>query len=202
MAKDAAGIEGRKGGIFYGWNIVGAGIAVNAIIFAAYLHGFSVFFLPIEREFGWTRSTISGALSLRQVESGFLSPVLGFVVDRVGPRRLIIVCALVTGTGLIALSRANGVVTFYLAFLVIAMGTGGLAHSLSWPIVISRWFRRKRGLATGIVTLGPLVAAPFVILNSHLEVAIGWRSVVLGYGILCLVVITAIGVFVVRDRPE
>ncbi len=68
-------------------------------------------------------------------------------------------------------------------------------------MIISRWFRRNRGLATGLAVTGPIFGSPIVILNTQIEEAYGWRIVLFGYGILILVGITLLSMLV-RDRPE
>jgi nitrate/nitrite transporter NarK len=68
-------------------------------------------------------------------------------------------------------------------------------------VIISRWFRRKRGLAIGLAVTGPIFGSPIVILNTQIEEAYGWRAVLIGYGILILVGVTLLSMLV-RDRPE
>ena len=71
----------RRPRVFYGWYIVGASSLSNALLTAAFFTGFQAYFLPILNTFGWSRTAISGAFSLRQFESGLLSPLIGFLVD-------------------------------------------------------------------------------------------------------------------------
>src|SRR4030095_6205979 len=75
--------------IFFGWYMVAASVVTNTIFFAAYFPGFGVLIIPIERAFGWDRWVISAAMSLRQLESGIVSPAVGFLLDRFSARRLI-----------------------------------------------------------------------------------------------------------------
>ena len=101
--------------IFYGWYMVAASIAANTIFSAAYFQGFGVLIIPIERTFGWDRWVISAAMSLRQLESGIVSPAVGFLLDRFSARRLIFWSAVISGAGFIGLSFTNGIVTFFSA---------------------------------------------------------------------------------------
>ena len=82
--------------IFYGWYIVLASVAANTIFSAAYFQGFGVLIIPIERTFGWDRWVISAAMSLRQLESGILSPAVGFLLDRFSARKLIFWSAVIS----------------------------------------------------------------------------------------------------------
>ena len=193
--------SGKKGRIFFGWYMVASSVVANTIFSAAYFQGFGVLILPIERTFGWDRWVISAAMSLRQLESGIVSPAVGFLLDRFSARKLIFWSAVISGTGFIGLGFTSGIVTFFLCFVVISLGASGVSHAVTWPVIISRWFRRNRGLATGLAVTGPIFGSPIVILNTQIEEAYGWRIVLFGYGILILVAITLLSMLV-RDRPE
>jgi nitrate/nitrite transporter NarK len=187
--------------IFYGWYIVAASVAANTIFSAAYFQGFGVLILPIERTFGWDRWVVSAAMSLRQLESGIVSPAVGFLLDRFSARKLIFWSAVISGVGFIGLGFTTGIVTFFLLFVVISLGASGVSHAVTWPVIISRWFRRNRGLATGLAVTGPIFGSPLVIMNTQIEEAYGWRVVLFGYGIMVLVGVTLLSMLV-RDRPE
>ena len=190
-----------KGRIFFGWYMVAASVVTNTIFSAAYFQGFGILILPIERTFGWDRWVISAAMSLRQLESGIVSPAIGFLLDRFSARRLIFWSAVISGIGFIGLGFTTGIVTFFLFFVIVSLGASGLSHAVTWPVIISRWFRRNRGLATGLAVMGPIFGSPLVILNTQIEEAYGWRIVLFGYGALVLIGITLLSMLV-RDRPE
>src|SRR5215472_10057767 len=191
----------KRGRIFYGWYMVAASIVANTIFSAAYFQGFGVLIIPIERAFGWDRWVISAALSLRQLESGIVSPAVGFLLDRFSARKLIFWSAVISGVGFVGLGFTTGIVTFFLFFVVISLGASGVSHAVTWPVIISRWFRRNRGLAMGLAVTGPIFGSPIVILNTQIEEAHGWRVVLLGYGLVILVGVTLLSI-IVRDRPE
>ena len=169
--------------IFFGWYLVAASIATNTIFSAAYFQGFGVLIIPIERTFGWDRWVISAAMSLRQLESGIVSPAVGFLLDRLSARKMIFWSAVIAAAGFIGLGSANGIMGFFLFFVVIALGASGVSHAVTWPVIISRWFRRNRGLAIGFAVMGPIFGSPIVILNAQIEEVYGWRVVLLGYGL-------------------
>ena len=187
--------------IFFGWYMVAVSIATNTIFSAAYFQGFGVLIIPIERTFGWDRWVVSAAMSLRQLESGIVSPVVGLLLDRFSARKLIFWSAVISGVGFIGLGFTTGIVAFFLFIVVISLGASGVSHAVTWPVIISRWFRRKRGLAMGLAVTGPIFGSPIVILNAQIEEAHGWRVVLIGYGILILVGVTLLSMLV-RDRPE
>lgn len=191
----------RRPRVFFGWYIVAGSVLTNSILSAAYFQGLSAFILPIEAHFGWNRAVIGGAMSLRQLESGFISPLVGFLLDRISARTLLFWSAVITGVGLIWLGRITGVATFYMAIFLISIGASGMSHAVTWPVVIARWFRRKRGLATGFAVMGPIFGSPFVILNTSLEDTFGWRNILVAYGVIVLVLLTLVSA-VARERPE
>ena len=187
--------------VFYGWYLVVGSIFTNTILSAAYFQGMSAFAVSIEAHFGWSRSVVGGAMSMRQMESGITSPLVGILLDRVKPRTLLFWCAIITGLGFIGLGLVNGILTFYLAIFIISIGTSGMSHAVTWPVLIARWFRRKLGTATGWAVMGPIFGSPFVILNTSLEETFGWRNIIIGYGVIVLVLLTLISA-IARDRPE
>ncbi|MBM4262994.1 MAG: MFS transporter [Deltaproteobacteria bacterium] len=198
---DTAAKLGHKPRIFFGWYLVAASVLTNTIFSAAYFQGFGVLMIPIERTFGWDRWVLSAAMSLRQLESGIVSPAIGFLLDRVSARKLIFWSAVVSSIGFVGLGFTTGVVTFFVFFVIVSLGASGVSHAVTWPVIISRWFRRNRGLATGIAVTGPIFGSPIVILNTQIIDAYGWRAVLIGYGVLVLVSITLLSM-IVRDRPE
>jgi MFS family permease len=191
----------KKSRIFYGWYMVAASVVTNTIFSAAYFQGFGVLIIPIERTFGWDRWVISAAMSLRQLESGIVSPAVGLLLDRFSARKLIFWSAVISGAGFIGLGFTTGIVTFFLFFVIISLGASGVSHAVTWPVIISRWFRRNRGLATGLAVTGPIFGSPLVILNTQIEEAYGWRVVLFAYGAVILVGVTLLSMLV-RDRPE
>ena len=142
-------------------------------------------------------------MSLRQLESGIVSPTVGFLLDRFSARKLIFWSAVISGVGFIGLGFITGIVTFFLCFVVISLGASGVSHAVTWPVIISRWFRRNRGLATGLAVTGPIFGSPLVILNTQIEEAYGWRAVLFGYGTLVLVGVTllSMGGSSIRTSP-
>jgi len=187
--------------IFFGWYIVAASVLANTIFSAAFFQGFGVLIIPIERTFGWDRWVISAAMSLRQLQSSVASPAVGLLLDRVSARKLIFWSAVVSSAGLIGLGCAAGIVSFFIFFVVICLGAAGVSHAVTWPVIISRWFRRNRGLAIGLAVMGPIFGTPLVIVNTHIEQTYGWRAVLIAYGIIVLIGVTLLSMLA-RDRPE
>ena len=187
--------------VFYGWYIVAASVGLNFYLSIVFFQGFQVFFLPILNEFGWSRAVTSGAFSLRQLESGLLAPFIGFLVDRWGPRKIILTGVVLGAAGMIMMGFINSLWTFYAAFLLASLGTSGSSHGVSWSAAVANWFDRLRGRALGIAMMGPVVGGPFVVVVAILNGWLGWRSALILLGIGMLVVGIPLGM-VARSRPE
>ena len=107
------------------------GLYVGGTIF----YGFTAFFEPIRREFGWTYAQISLAASLRGLEMGIFAPFVGFLADRFGSRKLILLGTITVGFGLILLSLTQSLAMFYSSFLIIAFGAGGSTSVVTMTVV-------------------------------------------------------------------
>ena len=110
-------MNSKRHRVFYGWWIVGASFFIIFYIAGFINFGFTAFFEPIASEFGWSYAQVSLAGSMRGLEMGLFAPVVGFLVDRWGPRRLIFAGAILTGLGLLLVSQINSLITFYLSLI-------------------------------------------------------------------------------------
>ncbi len=116
-------------------------------------YGFTAVFEPIAEEFGWSYTQISLASSIRSLEIGLLAPVLGLLADRRGPRRLLLGGSILICMGFLILSRISSLAMFYGAFALISIGMSAYGQTVPMTAV-ANWFRRKAGLAIGIVSSG------------------------------------------------
>ena len=163
--------------------------------------GFGFFFEPMRQHFGWSRTLLSGAFSLGKVELGLAAPLQGYLIQRIGPRVVIAGTFIVFGAGFFLLSRVSSPLTFYLAFLVLALGggSGGFAGVMA---SINNWFRRKRASAIGFAMLGMGLGG--VVYPPLLAIGIDnfdWRNTALALSVF----VVAVGVplsRVVRFNPE
>jgi len=169
------------------------GLAVATAFFALFsIVGFAFYGLPFfydffVRELGWTRAQVTSGNAFAKLVIG---PIFGFlagvVVDRFGPRRLMLVGIILAGIAPIGLGGTTTLVAFYTFYLMNALGyvTGG---PLPNQVMLSRWFDSGRGRAMGIAYLGIGVGGALVPLLAHaLTEAVGWRSALQILGLLMI----------------
>ena len=186
--------------IFYGWWISIACFFIGLYVAGAVVFGFTAFFQPLIEEFGWSYTQISLAASLRGLENGIFAPLIGFLADRVGSRRLIFFGTILVGLGLILMSLTRSLAMFYGSFFLISLGAGG-CMSVVLMSVVGKWFHENVGKALGLVACGFGAGGLIVPLIVWLIDAYHWRTalILLGMGMW------GVGIplsFVVRDRPE
>jgi len=186
--------------IFYGWWIVLACSLIGLYVGGTVTFGFTAFFEPIRKEFGWSYTQISLAASLRGLEMGIFSPLVGVLVDRFGPRKLMVWGTITVGFGLILLSFTQSLAMFYAAFLLIAFGASGCT-AVVITTAVANWFRRKIGLALGLMGSGIGTGGLMVLLIVSLIEHYQWRAtlIMLGVGMWALGIPLSL---IVRDRPE
>jgi sugar phosphate permease len=188
--------------IFYGWWILAIGSFINAVGVGVVYHGFTVFFLPLKRELALSSAAVSLVYGASRLEGGIEGPIIGYLIDRFGPRRLIFIGSALAGVGFLVFSGTGNFITFFLVYvLMIAMGANaGFFHPVS--TVINSWFIRRRGTAFGILTasgsLGGMVMVPLL---SHFALTYNWRSAAVFAGGVVLVSILPSSFFMHRS-PE
>ena len=191
----------QKGRLFYGWWIVGAGLVSMMLSSGLFFNGFGFYFEPIRTQFGWSRTALSGALSLSRLESGLLGPAEGYLIQRFEPQKVMLVGFVVFALGFVFMSQVNHIIAFYAAIMVLALGSG-LAGFAAVMAAINNWFRRNRGKAFGISMLGlGLGGVIFSPLLAWLISEFGWETTAIMSGILLLVLGLPISQ-VVRYSPE
>lgn len=204
-AADAApaprrGLAARWPRVYYGWYMALAGAASNFLVLGIAVFGFGVFISPIREETGWTLTQISLAFSLRSFENGLLAPFTGFMVDRLGARRMAISGLLALVVGLALFSQSRQLWVFYAASLVMAFGQS-LGSFTPFSAALMNWFSRQRGRAMGLVSTGNGAGGLAAPILAALIALMGWRET----AIVAAVAVAAIGLplaMTLRDRPE
>lgn len=186
--------------VFYGWYIIGA-FSLIILYTSGVVHwGFTALFEPIAEEFGWSYAHISLAASLRGLEIGLLAPLMGLLVDRWGPRRLIFWGSILISLGLFLLSRVSSIATLYGACAVLAVGMSTCTSTVLMTAV-ANWFPKKPSVAIGIVSSGFGLGGLLIPLVTRLVDTLHWRTGMLVLSLGTLAVVTLLSL-VVRDTPE
>lgn len=187
---------------FYGWVVLGclcfAGFARQGPAVAT----LSVFVVPLIHDFGWSRTALSGAVSLGGVIAAVASPVIGPFLDRVGSRLVLCLAVLTTGTAMLLLSLTNSLLMFYLLFCLARASWAG-PFELGIYGAVNNWFVQRRAFASSIATLAQaagLVAMPLIAQAAILQYS--WRAGWLALGILTLLVGFLPAALLLVRRPE
>jgi len=187
---------------FYGWVVLGvlgfAGFARQGPAVST----LSVFVTPLIHDFGWSRTALSGAVSLGGLLAAFLSPIIGPWLDRVGSRLLLCLAVLTTGAALLLLSLTSSLAMFYLLFCFARMNWAS-PFELGIYGAVNNWFVARRAFATSIATLAQmvgLVAMPLIAEAAILRAS--WRTGWLVLGVLTLVVGFLPSLLLLARRPE
>lgn len=180
--------------------MVCASAVMNVFAGGTYYYGFTVFFNPIRQAFGWSATATSTAFVLQRLESGILGPVAGFLVDRVGPRKLMLFGWSVVGLGFLLMSRIDSLWTFYSSFLITAIGFS-FGTFVVLNAVIANWFHRKRSRAMTMVYLGFGASGALVPLLALSISQLGWRETLVFIGIASWFIGIPLSL-VMRHKPE
>lgn len=173
--------------IFFGWQLVAAGFFIQILHSSLLFLSQGAYLIELQAAFGWSRSSISAAFSLLRLESGFLGPLQGWMIDRFGPRPVMRIGALLFGLGFIALGQIQSLWHFYVALAVIAIGSS-LGGFLTIHTAIAHWFNRKRARAMSIGSAGFASGAVVAPLVAWSMVEYGWRTTAVISGLLILVI--------------
>jgi len=187
---------------YAGWKIVLAGFFGVMVSFAAVVpYTFGLFLKPLATAFGWHREAISAGFSIAALTVAAASPGLGFLLDRFGPRRIILPCIVVFSFAYTSLAMLTPrLIHFYLAFFLIGLVGNGTAY-LGYSRAISTWFDRRRGLALSIMLAGGACGAMFLPVIAQASIThYGWRNAYMLLGVLALVLGFPLTAWFVRER--
>ena len=175
--------------IYFGWIIVGLAFCSLAFWFGIRT-SFSVFYVTLSLEFPWGAGPLAGAQATALVAAMGSAPLIGALIDRYGPRKIILPGILMTSAGLALCATMSSLLEFYVYYGVIAGSAVTAVGVVSYSVVLRDWFNRKRGFASGFAVsgmgAGMLVFVPLV---QHSIATWGWRNAFLllgAFGGVCL----------------
>lgn len=183
------------------WRLIASIWLTLGVAFGLYF-SFPVFYVALLEEFGWSRGVAAGAFSLSAIVQGVLSPLVGALVDRVGPRRVMLGGGVVLGVSYLLGSWITALWHLYLVTGVLAAAGACAVGWVPCAALLSRWFARRQGsvmglafsgMGVGILVLGPL--AQWLITNH------GWRLAYFLIGAGTIAALLPLAWFGIRDAP-
>lgn len=187
--------------MFYGWFIVGAGIMAYALGYGA-RYSFSVIFPSLLEEFHWPRDTTAIMLSVHLLAYGFVAPLAGNMVDRLGPRKTMALGTILLSLGLALSSLGNTPWHFYLSFGVLSGAGLCLIGAVPFTTVLRNWFEKKRGLAFSLLFFGAGGAFAWYPGIAFLVNSGGWRYAFKVEAVIVGALMLPIILLIVRYHPR
>lgn len=212
--RSPADVVGMVRSVFYGWWLVGIAVVLLTLMALSVFQGLGTFLVALQREFGWSRTVLSGAFSLSRAQGAVIGPLEGWLIDKVGNRRMILFGYLLMAFGFLMFSQVgnnsfwdigvfrleSGVWQFYVAFITISLGSG-VGGWLAIMALLNNWFVRQRSLAIATsmsgIHLGGLLV-PVLALGIELY---GFRYTTFGIAIFLAALILPVFTLL-RDKPE
>jgi sugar phosphate permease len=185
--------------IFHGWRIVGAGAGIQFLQSSLLLQSFGAYVAVLQEDRGWSKTELSFAAALHQMEAAIIGPLLGWFIDRFGPHGVIRAGVVVLGAGFMLMSQIESLAAFYAAFIVVALGSS-MCGFMPLNVSMIYWFERKRARALSIVSFGLAFGGIAVPAVAWFMATWGWRAAAFGSGVLILLVGLPLA-FAMRGKP-
>ena len=192
----------RPNKFYYGWIIVGLGLVSMSFWFGIRT-SFSVFYVVLLEEFHWTRGESAGVQSVAMLTYTVIAPVVGGLIDRLGPRRVIVPGVILLVIGLLLCSTMRDLFQFYLFYGVLTAAGSTCIAIVAYSAILAHWFERKRGLASGIAVsgmgLGTFLLVP---LSQSLISSYGWRPTFVILAGLVMLIALPLNFLFLKHKPE
>ncbi len=211
-AKGPRGVLGALRGVFYGWYLVGVASMMLTLMSLTVFQSTGTYFVALNREFGWSRTLLSGGFAFSRIQGAAIGPIEGFLIDRFGNRTMFIVGFSMMGAGFLMLSQLrvgvvllnvlpfSAVIQYYIALGVITIGSG-LGGWLTMMSMVNNWFSRQRSFAMATAMSGIHFGGFLVPVLAYFIDHVGFRPSIMFIGVLVLVIVTPVAL-VMRNRPE
>jgi sugar phosphate permease len=185
-----------------GWLTVASLFVTLFLIFGSGYNTAGVFVTPLIKEFGWKRAKISFLQSVLAASAGFSGPLIGWLLDRMEARRVMVVGAAVAGCAWLLASSAHSYPVLVAAYILMGIGLTG-ATLLPAALIIANWFSAKRGMAMGITFAGTSSGgAVMTFVAAAIILHGGWRTAYVTLAIPMFVVVIPLVLLMIRTRPD
>ncbi len=192
----------RRSRIFYGYYLLAVTFVFLVLFNGCGVSVFSLFVKPLEVSLGWGRGEVMAGFTFFYLLVGLASPLVGRFVDRYGVRPVIPIGAVMMSLGFVLVSQSSHLYLFYLGYVIVGTGAAAMGP-VPCSYIISNWFKRKRGIALGLMAAGigagGIFMAPFV---GYILSYYDWRVAYLSMAVVIVAVTLPLALLVVRTRPS
>lgn len=193
----------RQPKIFYGWYILAVAM-IGAFLAAGSSQIFmSVILKPLTGEFGWSRTAMTGAITIGTITAGVFSFPVGRLADQYGPRMLTFLGALTAAVVYVAATQIDALWQFYVFYVVLRVVSMNILISIVPRTAMVNWFYRLRGRALGLIAMAnPLGASVLVIVAQLIMESHGWRGVFVALALATVFFNALPAALILRQKPE
>lgn len=187
--------------LFYGWRISFAGAAMQFLSSSLLVQAFGLYVAVLSEEKGWSKTALAAGAALQSVEGAILGPVLGYLVDRLGPRLMVHAGVLLMALGFFCFGQVETLTGFYGAVLVLVVG-GSLCGYFPFSVALVHWFQRRRARALSLMSLGLALGGISAPAMGWAVQHFGWQHMAMGSSAIFLVCGLALARIVRRSPAE
>ncbi len=180
--------------------MVGAACGIQFLLGALLLQSFGLYIAVLSEEMGWSKTALAGAAALQSAESAINGPMLGWLMDRIGPQSLIRWGIVIFSVGFFVLSQVDSVAIFYVSAILMSIGTSFCGY-FPLSVAIVHWFEKHRGRALSMMGMGLALGGLMVPVMAWSMQQWGWRVTAGVSGFVALVVGLPLA-RMIRSRPE
>lgn len=172
--------------VFYGWKMATAAAGLQFLYSALLLQAYGAYVAVVSIELGWSKTVLSGGAAILSLEGALIGPVLGWMVDRMGPRIVVRSGVVLFSLGFLALSHIETLGGFYATMVLIAVGAS-LCSYFPLSVALVHFFRRHRTRALSLMTFGIAAGGIVLPLVGWAMQQYGWRDVALASAVAILI---------------
>ena len=187
--------------VFYGWWVVTAGSLLSTLAGGFYIHGFSAFLRPLAEEFDVGYATATLVFAAAAGSEAVLGPIVGYLIDRFGSRRVMLAGIPLYAAGFFLLSLAPSLLIVFIAVAAVISPGVNMGVFAPTATAVSHWFHRRRAVALSIATVGFGVGGLLVSFLQYFIDAYDWRVAARAAAVVIIVVGFPVALFLMRNRP-
>jgi sugar phosphate permease len=187
--------------LFYGWWIVLVSMITDGVKQGSFNRGFTVYIIPIQNGLGLSAAAIGWADTLGRLMGGIQGPFMGYMTDRLGPGPMLAFGGITSGLGFILLSYTGNYFFFLLVFVGLMSVGFRSGYNNASIAAINNWFRRRRGLAMSLVSMGHGFGGAIAPVAGWMVLTYGWEIAVRISGVAIILLVVPLS-FMVKRSPE